>query len=240
MATLLVKVAFVVLPALIFLVIFVHLYLYVNFNPSLYFCLGGGSWNQIGNNHHWISQEETNENQWPPTNNVVVVSITAPPYLKGLTIKQESKCFQLYIPFVVGAWRRLGYSTFIIVIGSKDVWFQNGTYLNYVYKTVQNDLDGFGYFHFVETESTKHLSYAKIAQIIRLFAADMEPLRNLSSLYLVTTDADWLPFKDIFALPSANYSIRASIPYRRNFTTANSDEVISELICQKKLSLIFF
>lgn len=171
--------------------------------------------------------QENKTNKWPRSNNIAVVAVTAP--ADDLPFMARSKCFHFYLPFVIAAWRRLGYSTFVIVIGSDELWYKNGTYLNYIIKIVENELDGYGYFHFIDTKPTETLSYAKVAQIIRLFAADMEPLRKLDKLYLITADVDWLPIKDIFQLPSSNFAIRASIPPVRTFSTMDNDVEISKL-----------
>ena len=164
--------------------------------------------------------------KWPHPRSVAVTAVTAPRFEGDRDVPGTSRYFQMYLPFVIGSWCRLGYSSFIIVIGSSKLWLQNGTYLNHIYQTVQNDLNGFGYFHFIETNSTALMSMGKISQMIRLFAADMEPLRNLDDIYMLTTDADWLPIHDIFKLPNSDFSIRASFPPVRQFKLFDSDKII--------------
>ena len=174
----------------------------------------------------WLSHthlyEETNST-WPRPAKIAVVAVTAPPYMKGKQTSFHSKMFQIYLPITIAAWRRLGYATFVIVIGSPKPWFSKSHYLNYVYETIEKKLPGSAKFHFIETKPTKWVSSAKISQAIRLFASCLEPVRNLTDSYMVTADVDTLPLHDIYSLPNSSYTIRISIPRRRTFSRLGSN-----------------
>ena len=177
--------------------------------------------------------------QWPPTDKVAVIAVTGPPYLSSWSTVKYSKLFHLYLPFCVAAWKRIGYSTLIVVIGEPISWHHKGHYLNYVYKTLEKYFNCWVGLHFVQVQPTSWISYVKVAQVIRLFAADLGPLKNKPNIYLVTNDADTLPLHDIYSLPNNSYDIRLSTPFRRYFRVLGSDENLS-LFCFLLTFLILF
>ena len=154
---------------------------------------------------------------WPRPAKIAVLAVTAPPYMAQSTISAYSKTFHSYLPITIAAWRRLGYATFVIIIGSPKPWFLKGHYLNYLYEMIDQKLPGSAKFHFIETNATQWISHAKTAQIIRLYASYLEPVRNLTDSYMVTADVDTLPLHDIYSLPNSSYTVRISIPKRRTF-----------------------
>ena len=168
------------------------------------------------------SSGETNST-WPRPAKIAVLAVTAPPYMADLLTALYSKTFHFYLPLTIAAWRRLGYATFVIIIGSSKPWFSKSHYLNYVYDTIEQKLPGSAKFHFIETKPTKWVSHAKTAQVIRLFASYLEPVRNLTDSYMVTADVDTLPLHDIYSLPNSSYTIRISIPKRRTFSPLGSN-----------------
>ena len=160
---------------------------------------------------------------WPRPEKIAVVAITAPPYMTDVLSIRYSRIFHFYLPITIAAWRRLGYATFVIIIGSPKPWFLKNHYLNYVYETIEQKLPGSAKFLFIETNSTDKISRVKTAQVIRLFASYLEPVRNLTDSYMVTADADTLPLNDIYSLPNSSYTIRISIPKRRTFSPLGSN-----------------
>ena len=166
---------------------------------------------------------EKNNSTWPRPDKIAVLGVTAPPYMADLLTALYSKTFHFYLPLTIAAWRRLGYATFVIIIGSPKPWFSKSHYLNYVYETIDKKLPGSAKFHFIQTNTTKWVSHAKTAQMIRLFASELEPVRNLTDSYMVTADVDTLPLHDIYSLPNPSYTIRISIPKRRKFSPLGSN-----------------
>ena len=177
------------------------------------------------------------KSEWPATDKVVVIAVTGPPYLIKNYSLQLSKYFHLYLPICVSAWRRIGYSTLIVVVGESDSWLKQGHYLNHVYETIQNNFNNWALFHFVQVQQAQWINYVRVARVIRLFAADLPPIKGKPYLYLATNDADTIPLNDIYSLPSSSYDIRVSVPFRRYFHLIDSDEPLSKLKLTKKIMI---
>ena len=165
--------------------------------------------------------------KWPPTGKIVALSVTAPPY-DNEESQVRSLLYQLYIPFSILAWKALGYSSFIIVCGNKYNWLSKGHYLNFVLQTAKQVDGGFANFHFVEPgqKIKQNFSQVKLAQTIRTYAALMEPVRNLSDHFLITSDIDLIPLHDIYSFTKndSKCKIRTSISHRRIFSAYDQDK----------------
>ena len=191
----------------LFVLIFTIFLLFVAF----FFKFHSKSTNNLNQN------EMPNQKNWPATNKIVAVSVTSPPFSNS-TFIARSWPFQMYLPFAVASWQRFNYSTFIIVIGAKRFWFENGHYLNFIRQTLTDKWPGYVYFHFLNpvTCETSLLEIHKLARAVRIYAAAFEPLKQLKAHHLIVADVDFLPLRNIYHVPS-QCSIATSVSHRRDF-----------------------
>ena len=174
----------------------------------------------IGNKS--IQQLEVNSwnSQWPPTDKIVVMVVTGPPYGDEI-VKNGSLLFHYYLPFSVVAWKRFNYSSFIIVCGTSAKWLNSGHYLNTVYQQTNEIGQGFALFHFIDQSAIDSTLIAakEIAQTMRIYAAAMSPIKNHDDKYMILSDIDYFPLRNIYELPAdSNCVIKTSMRYRRKIS----------------------
>ena len=104
--------------------------------------------------------------------------------------------YAFYLPLTALSWHRLNFSVVVLIAGDDKPWKVNGTHLNHVYNT----LTGFGFVDVVFLKTSPDMQTG-IAQIGRLFVADLEPYSSSPNTYIIASDADLFPIRNIYDLP---------------------------------------
>lgn len=162
-------------------------------------CLGGEvlvAGNQL--RHYQDPPFKCDELRPAPKKKIAVIAATTPTVDNERCAQGNQECsYAFYLPLTALAWRRLGFETAVILAGDDKPWKTQGTHLNSVYET----LVGLGDVTVLFLPSSEDLKTA-IAQVGRLFVADMEPFASQPDAYLVTSDADLFPIANIYDFES--------------------------------------
>ena len=148
--------------------------------------------------------KQCNEPRKLPEKKLVAISASTPALNSEACGSGSQECsYAFYLPLTALSWHRLNFSVVVLIAGDDKPWKANGTHLNHVYNT----LTGLGFVDVVFLKTSPDMQTG-IAQIGRLFVADLAPYSSSPDTYLVTSDADLFPVTNIYDIPKDVFDIR--------------------------------
>jgi len=114
----------------------------------------------------------------------------------------RSHDYAFYLPLTALAWERIGFKSFVILVGRRCEWDQDPA-LKLILSKLEDDRKAVVVF--VEAASEHRVM---IGQTSRLFAANLDGFQGfLEDDYLVTSDADLWPIRREHYVPRSNHDL---------------------------------
>lgn len=110
---------------------------------------------------------------------------------------RNSLSYIFYLPLTAFAWKRIGFDSIVIIVGSKDDWDSDPLFYHVLSAVLRLGC----VVIFLEPRSEKSIM---ISQVSRIFAANIlrSNFPGIDDVYIVTSDADlWPIYGDIYTLP---------------------------------------